>query len=294
MPKTIRNPIEWTAEQLNVTGEFLESAIEQLGSSDEDLAALLPRIRRIEVGDLREVLRKGIDDFAACRTDVAILCLIYPIIGVVVTWAAFHRDLIPLIFPAVSGFALIGPFAAVGMYEMSRRRERGESASWADALRVIGSPSFVPILLLGIMLLAVFGVWMLTAWAIYSLTLGPEPPASLGAFAMEVLTTGPGWAMIGLGLGVGFLFAVLVLVTSVISFPLLVDRHVGLPASIITSVRVSALNARPIAVWGLIVAVALAVGSIPLFLGLIVVVPILGHATWHLYRKTVVPPQGGG
>lgn len=287
MTSTIRNPIEWTAEQLGGVFEYVESAGETLGSEESDAAGLQPRIRRIGLSDLRDALAKGVEDFKAFRTDVAFICLIYPIIGFFVTWFAFDRDLIPLIFPAIAGFALIGPFAAVAMYEMSRRHEKGEEASWADTFRVVSSPSFGAIFLLGVMLLAVFGVWMLAAHGIYNATLGPAPPESLGGFASDVLTTGAGWAMILVGFAVGFLFAVLVLVISVVSFPLLLDRPVGLPAAIITSVRVAALNTGPIAVWGLIVAGALAIGAIPLFLGLIVVMPVLGHATWHLYRRVV-------
>ncbi len=287
MPGTIRNPIEWAAEQLGGAAHYLESAGELVGSAEDEPAQLLPRIRRIRVSDLRAVLEKGVADFVAFRSDVVVLCLIYPLVGILITWAAFNRDLIPLVFPAISGFALIGPFAAVGMYEMSRRRERGAEASWADLFRVVASPSFGAIFLLGVVLVAVFGVWMLTAWGIYNATLGPEAPGSAGAFLMEVLTTGAGWAMIVLGCGVGFLFAVLVLAITVVSFPLLLDRPVGLPAAIITSVRVSAMNAKAIAAWGLIVAFSLVLGAIPFFLGLIVVVPILGHATWHLYRRVV-------
>ena len=287
MASTIRNPIEWMADQLSGAFTYLELAGERLGSEDTTPETLAPRIRRIRVADLREVLEKGIADFAACRTDVAFLCLVYPIIGFFITWAAFHRDLIPLIFPALAGFALIGPFAAVGMYEMSRRREQGKEASWADVFRIVASPSFGAIFVLGVMLLVIFGIWMLAAWAIYSVTLGPEPPASLGSFLVNVVTTGAGWVMILLGFGVGFVFAVLVLAITVVSFPLLLDRPVGLPAAIVTSVRVSERNVRPIAAWGLIVAGALVAGMIPLFLGLIVVMPILGHATWHLYRRVV-------
>ena len=113
-------------------------------------------------------------------------------------------------------------------------------------------------------------------------------------FLREVLTTGAGWTMILVGCGVGFLFAALVLATSVVSFPLLLDRDVGLPVAVITSMRVAAANPLPIAVWGLIVAGGLLLGSIPFFLGLIVVMPILGHATWHLYRRTVVAEPSTG
>ena len=115
----------------------------------------------------------------------------------------------------------------------------------------------------------------------------PEPPASVMAFVGDVFTTGAGWAIIVVGMGVGFLFALLVLAISVVSFPLLLDRDVGLGVAIWTSVRVALANPRAIALWGVIVAVGLALGSIPLFLGLIVVMPVLGHATWHLYRKVV-------
>lgn len=287
MASTIRNPIEWIAQQLGGTFEYVESAGENLGSTEEDAAAQLPRIRRIGIDDLREALQKGVEDFKASRSDVVIIALVYPIVGVFITWLGFQRDLIPLIFPAISGFALIGPFAAVGMYEISRRRERGEEGSWADLFKVVSSPSFGPIFVLGVVLLAAFGVWMLAAQGIYNATLGPQPPESLGTFIVEALTTAAGWAMIIIGFGVGFLFAVLVLTMSVVSFPLLLDRPVGLPAAVITSVRVAALNPRPIAAWGLIVAGSLAIGIIPLFLGLIIVLPVLGHGTWHLYRRVV-------
>jgi uncharacterized membrane protein len=167
-------------------------------------------------------------------------------------------------------------------------REKGEEPSWGHAFEVVKSPSFPAIVALGLMLGAVFVVWMLTAHGIYYATLGPEAPASFGAFFRDVFTTVPGWAMIIVGCAVGFLFAALVLATSVVSFPLLLDRDVGLPVAVITSLRVAAANPLPIAVWGVIVTAGLVIASVPLFLGLIVVLPILGHATWHLYRRTVV------
>ena len=218
--------------------------------------------------------------------------MFYPAVGMLLAWIALDRNLLPLLFPVASGFALIGPVAAVGLYEMSRQREMGVEPDWAHAFAVVKSPSFGAILVLGLMLGGVFVVWMLAAHGIYYATLGPEPPTSVGAFAREIFSTRIGWGLIFLGCGVGFLFAVLVLASSVVSFSMLLDRDVGLPAAVITSMRVAAANPGPIAVWGLIVVAGLVLGSIPLFLGLIVTLPVLGHATWHLYRMTVVAEPG--
>src|SRR5690606_34564045 len=125
----------------------------------------------------------------------------------------------------------------------------------------------------------------LAAHWLWLATMGPEAPESLAAFLGEVFTTPEGWTMIALGLLLGFLFAALVLATSVVSFPLLLDRPVGLPVAVVTSVRLARQNPRTVALWGLIVAVALFLGALPLLVGLAVVMPVLGHATWHFYRR---------
>jgi uncharacterized membrane protein len=281
----IRNPAEWGVDQLRTANLAVERAGHALRSPTRD--APLAAVRRIELADLKDALAKGISDFASYRTDVMFLCIIYPIAGLLLAWMAFGYDLLQLVLPLAFGFALIGPVAAVGLYEISRRREQGVDITWADAFGVVRAPAFGAILVLGLILLAVFLLWLAAAQGIYLMTLGPEAPASVGAFARDVFTTPAGWAMIVVGMAVGFLFALLVLTISVVSFPLLVDRAVGLYAAVATSVRAVATNPGPMAVWGLIVVGALAIGSIPLLLGLIVVMPVLGHATWHLYRKVV-------
>jgi uncharacterized membrane protein len=283
----IRNPAEWSVDQLKTANQAVGLAGHSLRRPAEARDAPLPAVRRIELADLGDALARGLSDLGAYRADVVFLCIVYPVAGLVLAWLAFGYDMLPLVFPLASGFALIGPVAAVGLYEISRRREQGDDITWADAFGVIRAPAFGAIMVLGLVLLAVFLLWLAAAQAIYLVTLGPEPPASIGAFVRDVFTTRAGWALIIVGVGVGFLFAVLVLTISVVSFPLLLDRDVGLYTAVATSVRAVVTNPGPMAVWGLIVAGGLVIGSIPLLLGLIIVMPMLGHATWHLYRKVV-------
>ncbi len=288
MHNHIRNPIEWSWDSLKLTTHAVGSAAHALDEALEEHESARPQVRHIDVGDLKDALRQGFDDFGTYRTDVIFACLIYPLIGLIAARFAYGHGMLPLIFPLASGFALVGPFVAIGLYEMSRRHERGIEASWADAFAVVRSPAFGAILMMGLLLFAVFGLWLAVAWGIYDLTLGPQLPASIEAFASDVFTTRAGWTMIAVGVAVGFLFAVLVLSISVVSFPLLLDRHVGPHVAIATSVRAVRENPRVMALWGLTIATGLVAGAIPLLLGLAVVVPVLGHSTWHLYRKVVV------
>jgi uncharacterized membrane protein len=246
-------------------------------------------VRKIGLSDLGDALRLGWEDFKAIPTHAVVLCVIYPILGLVLFRLVLGHSVLPLLFPLAAGFTLIGPFAALGLYELSRRRERGEEAAAWHAMEVLRAPSFGAILELGILLFVLFGVWIATADAIYIATFGNAPAATVPDFAKRVLTTPEGWSLIIVGCGVGFLFAVVALCVSVVSFPLMLDRHASAIDACRTSLRVVMENPFAMAVWGLIVAALLAVGSLPFFVGLAVVLPVLGHATWHLYRKVVEP-----
>jgi uncharacterized membrane protein len=251
-----------------------------------------PTVRRITTSDLGDALRLGFEDFWARPSHYVFLCLIYPIVGLILTRWSTGGNAIHLIYPLMSGFALLGPLAAIGLYEISRRRELGLDTAWRHAFDVRHSPALPSIMVIGAMLVALFLVWLFTAQSIYTSLFGDQAPASIGGFLRDVLTTSRGWTLIVVGNAVGLVFAVVVLATTVIAFPLLLDRDAGAVAAIETSVRAVMMNPLQMAAWGLIVAVLLVIGSIPLFAGLAVVMPVLGHATWHLYRKLVEPERG--
>jgi uncharacterized membrane protein len=251
------------------------------------------KVRRISTSDVYYALARGYEDFAAFPSHAVFLCVIYPLLGILLIGLTSGNSqwLLPLAFPIAAGFALVGPVAAIGLYELSRRREAGLDSSPSHVFDVLHSPSLGGIIALGVLLMVIFLIWLVVAEALYISIFGDSPPASIMQFAHDVLTTPRGWTLIVVGTGIGFLFAALVLSISAISFPLLLDRDVGAAVAIRTSLRVMAANPLPMALWGLIVAALLVIGSIPVFVGLTVVMPLLGHATWHLYRLTVEPDQ---
>jgi uncharacterized membrane protein len=245
-------------------------------------------IKHITPSDVLRALAQGVNDFAAMPSHAVFLCVIYPLIGLLLIAFVSGNALVPLAFPIAAGFALVGPFAAIGLYELSRRREAGLDTSSSHAFDVLHSRSIGAIIALGILLMLLFLVWVAVAHAIYVANFGYNAPHSIGKFVSDIFTTQAGWTVIIVGTIVGFLFAVLALTISAISFPLLLDRDVGAAVAVLTSIRVVLANPVAMAFWGLIVALLLVAGSLPFFLGLTVVMPVLGHATWHLYRKTVL------
>lgn len=279
----INNPVTWVISQF--------SAAEAVGSTPPgeyfvSTDSGVPPLRRIGTGAVWAALRAGWDDTGKGRADLVMLWLIYPVMAVYLAAADFYGQLVLLLLPVATGFALVGPLFAVGMYEMSRQRELTGELHWVDGFKVLRSPSIGAIAGLGLGLIALFAAWLTVATGIAQLCLGPDIPTGLGFFS-AAFGTGPGWAMLGLGTAAGAVFAVLVLVLSAVSFPLLLDRPATLGAAIRTSVHAVRLNTGAMALWGVVVALGLLLGSIPAFAGLIVVLPVLGHGTWHLYRAMV-------
>jgi uncharacterized membrane protein len=246
-----------------------------------------PEVRTISFADLRNALSKGIDDFLDMPSHAIFLCVIYPLIGLILSRLLFGYEMLPLIYPIAAGFTLMGPVAAIGLYELSRRRELGLKSTAGNAFDVFKSPSIGAIIRLSLLLGAIFVGWLLIAYAIYAQLFGDTTPTSIGTFLQQIFDTPEGHQLILVGNAIGAAFAVLVLTISVISFPMLVDRNVPAMTAVRTSIRAVLANPLTMAAWGLIVVAALVIGSLPLFVGLAVVVPVLGHATWHLYRRVV-------
>jgi uncharacterized membrane protein len=252
----------------------------------------MPRALPLRLADIPDVLKKGFEDFWAMPTHIVYLALIYPVAGLIIGGATYDNDTIQLLYPLAAGFALLGPLAAIWTYELSRRRELGLDTSWRHAFDVFYSPSLPAILALAFGLLVLFVVWVACAQAIFYFNFGDRKIASVWELASLVANTREGMNLFIFGNLAGLLFAMVAGATTVIAFPMLLDRRVNAGVAVATSLRVVAKNPGVMAVWGLIVAAILLVASLPFLVGLALAVPILGHATWHLYRKAVEPPMG--
>ncbi len=250
-------------------------------------ASDLPVVRKITFADLRDALAQGMDDFMAKPTHIIVIGVLYPLIGLVLARLAFGYDVLPLVFPLIAGFTLLGPLAAIGFYELSRRRELGLEMSWSAVSGIFRSRSRRAIITLGLVLLALFVAWLWTAQLIYTQIFGDVPPQSLAGFADQIFETPEGIRLMIIGNAVGFVFAAVIFSISVVSFPLMLDRDVSAVVAAVTSLKAVAANPLPMAAWGFIVAATLVIAATPFFLGWAVAVPLLGHATWRLYRRTI-------
>ncbi|MEX1197151.1 MAG: DUF2189 domain-containing protein [Pseudohongiellaceae bacterium] len=246
-----------------------------------------PVVRRITVRDLGTALYRGRQDFYARPTHGVFLTVIYALVAAVVVFIGLRENLLVLLFPVIAGLALIGPVAACGLYELSRRRENGQNYAWWHVFDVFNAPSRGAIAVIAVMLAILFAVWLMTAVALYGVFFGDTTPASFAGLLSQVFSTPSGWQLLLTGGAIGFVYSVVVFVTTVVSLPMMMHHRIGLLEAVGTSLRAVQLNWRPMAVWYLMVVGLVILGAVPLFIGLAVVVPMLGHATWHLYRAAV-------
>jgi uncharacterized membrane protein len=251
------------------------------------IRAARPEVRRIGDEDLRWALSEGWKDFQAKRGDVILLALIYPLVGIVAAAISFNSLFLPLFFPLVAGLSILGPAVASGFYEIARRREAGLESGWLHFLDPLRGRSRMGLATLTAGLACLFVGWLAAAWLIYAATVGATPLTGAAEFFHRLFATPQGWTMIVLGNLVGFAFAVITLILAMVSFPMVVDQPVDAGTAIATSIRAVMRNPKTAASWGLRVAGLLVLGCLPAFVGLAVVLPVLGYATWHLYTRLV-------
>jgi uncharacterized membrane protein len=246
-----------------------------------------PAVRNIGFDDIKDAIALGFADFKRTPTHLMFLFLIYPIVTVVFARVAAGYDMLPVVFPLLAGYTLIGPLVATGTYELSRRHELGLDSSRRHMLDVLVSPHVRAIAGLGLILMVIYFAWLGAALTIYDEIFGGVDPASIPDYIRQVTTTPAGIELMIVGTGAGAIFAAVVFSLSVVSFPMLLDRDVSILTAVTTSIRVVLVNPVMMTIWAFVVAGSLLIGALPLFVGLAIVLPVLGHATWHLYRKVV-------
>ena len=228
-------------------------------------------MRQITWSDLLHSLKAGYEDFLDVPTHVVLVALIYAVVCIFLITGTFHYPMLPLAFPITAGLAFVAPAAAISLYELSRCREAKLNHSLAHALKIVHSPSLGAIIVFGLLLAAICLTWLWIANACYTALFHTEG-------SLVVIET-----------ALGCVFAGLLFTISVIALPLLLDRDVGMAVALLASIRVVAANPAMMARWGLIVMVMLVIGAMPFFVCWSVVVPVLGHASWHLYRRAIEP-----
>jgi uncharacterized membrane protein len=237
--------------------------------------------------DLRFALKQGYADFGDLRGDLVFAGLIYTMVGLAAVVMTTSRPLMPFFYPVVAGVALLGPIAAVGFYELARRRENGQEVHWFNFVEVRKRPSVDDMAMVAGLLLVIFLGWLLAAGVLYWLIFGWTTPTSVGGFLAMIFTTARGWTLIIAGAIVGAIFGWFVLALSVVSLPMLVDCDVSAAEAVSASWRAAHANKREMIRWGIVVTALLVLGSIPLFVGLAFVLPWLGYSTWHLYTRLI-------
>lgn len=247
-----------------------------------------PVVRRIAAADIAEALGEGLRDFQARPLYGLAFGALYAAGGIIILLCLTAFGMVYLAYPLAAGFALIGPFVAIGLYEVSRRRETGEPISFPAVWSTVTSRSEIG--WMAFVTLFIFVIWMYQVRLLIALLIGLNASfSSLHEFISVVLTTNEGLVFLVIGNAVGAALSLVLFSLTVVSFPLLLEREVDFITAMITSVRSVVMSPLPMIGWAAVIVVLLMISALPYFLGLIVTLPVLGHATWHLYRRIVAP-----
>ncbi|UWQ89648.1 DUF2189 domain-containing protein [Rhodobacteraceae bacterium M382] len=251
----------------------------------------MPMVNKVTAGDITTSLKAGFSDFLAHPYMSGFFGLFFAVFGLLLVWSLVWLGKIWMIIPAIVGFPLVAPFAAAGLYEMSRRSQKGESFGWSDILTVMANQRKREMGWMAFVTLFIFWVWMYQVRLWLAITLQDASFSDLGGFLNTVFFTPEGWTFLAIGTCAGaFLSAVLFTVT-VVAMPLLLDREIDFVSAMLTSIRVVTENPAVMLIWASIISVTMLLSMVPGFLGLIFTLPILGHTTWHLYQRAVSPAE---
>jgi uncharacterized membrane protein len=250
-------------------------------------ARTAPGVRKIDQSDLNWALAEGWRDFQEKRGDLILLALIYPIVAFMAAAIAYDGRLFSMFFPLVAGLSILGPAVASGFYELARRREAGLDSGWLHFFDPMNGRGRTELAILTGGLGLIFAGWMGCAALIYQATVAGYAPAGPLDFLHRLFTTREGWTMIVVGNLTGAVFAIAALMLGLVSFPMIVDRPVDPLTAVMTSVRAVEQNPVAVATWGAWVAGLLFIGCATAFIGLAIVLPVLGYASWHLYTRLV-------
>ncbi|WP_171230601.1 DUF2189 domain-containing protein [Ruegeria sp. HKCCA4008] len=252
----------------------------------------MPQVNKITTDDIRASLKAGFSDFLARPVLSGFFGLFYAVFGILLVWALIWLGQIWMVIPAIVGFPLVAPFAAAGLYEMSRRLQKGESFGWAEILSVMANQRKRELGWMAFVTLFIFWVWIYQVRLWLAIILQNASFSDFDGFLNTVFFTPQGWIFLAVGTCVGaFLSAVLFSVT-VVAMPLLLDRDTNFISAMLTSLRVVSESPAVMLGWAAIISVTILLSLVPAFLGLIFTLPILGHTTWHLYQRAVAPAEG--
>lgn len=248
----------------------------------------MPDVRQVSAGDIWTALKSGVADFAAAPLFGVFFGGICASVGLLFTAALTVYGMTWLVIPAAIGFPLVGPFVAIGLYEVSRRRAAGTPLKWKGILLVIFRHREQQFVYMGIVILCIFWVWIFLARILFAVFLGSKSFSSLMGFAEIVFMTSPGLGFLAFGTVIGAILAFVLFSATVIAMPMLIDRDIDVVSAVITSFNAVFKSPVPMIGWGAVIAVLVVLAMLPAFAGLVVVLPVLGHATWHLYTKVIV------
>lgn len=249
----------------------------------------MPKVNALTVADLRACLFEGLSDFARAPLFGLFFGAVFAVIGIAIVLGLTYWKTPWMIYPFAIGFPLIGPFAAAGLYEVSRRLESGRPLDWAGVLSVVWAQRRRELSWMAFVVLFVFWMWMYQVRLLLALFLGRMSFSTLEKFMSVVFTTEQGWLFLAVGHVSGAAISLFLFSITVVSIPLLMDREVDIITAMITSVKTVLASPLPMLGWGVVVTLAVLAACFPFFLGLLVVLPVLGHATWHIYRRAVEP-----